>query len=149
MRRLFAVITIINVPWQLLIRWEIYTVASVSRILPVYPLANLSKLFWGDYYVHVLFIQLNKITFFHSWFALCPTAGVDFKNSYDEWCILMQKAQDSARCLLKEYDDRFAGLKVLVLHLVLLQCKFITLINICEQWVFVLYANVWVLNHLP
>ena len=50
----------------------------------------------------------------------------------------MQKAQDSARCLLKEYDDRFAGLKVLVLYLVLLQCKFITLINICEQWVFVL-----------
>ena len=60
----------------------------------------------------ILFIQLNKITCFHFWFALCPTAGVDFKNSYDEWCILMQKAQDSARCLLKEYDDRFAGLKV-------------------------------------
>lgn len=88
-------------PYSCISLWKLY-----------YPLANLSKLFWGDYSMDILFIQLNKITCFHSWFALCPTAGVDFKNSYDEWCILMQKAQDSARCLLKEYDDRFAGLKV-------------------------------------
>ena len=41
------------------------------------------------------------------------TASVDFKNSYDEWCIVIQKAQDKARCLLKEYDQKFLPLKVL------------------------------------
>lgn len=40
------------------------------------------------------------------------TASVDFKNSYDEWCIVIQKAQDKARCLLSEYDQKFLSLKV-------------------------------------
>ena len=40
------------------------------------------------------------------------TASVDFKNSYDEWCVVIQKAQDKARCLLKEYDQKFVSHKV-------------------------------------
>ena len=39
-------------------------------------------------------------------------ASVDFKNSYDEWCVVIQKAQDKARFLLKEYDQKFVALKV-------------------------------------
>ena len=51
------------------------------------------------------------------------TASVDFKNSYDEWCIVIQKAQDKARCLLKEYDQKFLPLKVLNSTLILIFTK--------------------------
>ena len=71
------------------------------------------------YSAGVLFSQtvsiLNTVCFFFLSFSLSFsywTASVDFKNSYDEWCIVIQKAQDKARCLLSEYDQKFIPLKV-------------------------------------
>lgn len=72
--RLFEVITIIiiNVLCQLMIEWEIHTVFSGIY----YPLANLSKLFWGDHSMHTLFYtQLNKITFFILDKCFLPISG--------------------------------------------------------------------------
>ena len=51
------------------------------------------------------------------------TASVDFKNSYDEWCIVIQKAQDKARCLLSEYDQKFLPLKVNIINYFLCYTK--------------------------
>ncbi|KAK2561427.1 hypothetical protein P5673_015950 [Acropora cervicornis] len=67
------------------------------------------------WYMEHFHLKGDRVVFIHAFDPVpmqsAKHTGVDFKNSYDEWCILMQKAQDSARCLLKEYDDRFAGLK--------------------------------------
>jgi len=59
------------------------------------------------YKVGVMLSQTIQNKVFFLW-----TASVDFKNSYDEWCIVIQKAQDKARCLLSEYDQKFIPLKV-------------------------------------
>lgn len=68
-----------------------------------------------NWYMEHFHLKGDRVVFIHAFDPVpmqsAKHRGVDFKNSYDEWCILMQKAQDSARCLLKEYDDRFAGLK--------------------------------------
>ena len=62
---------------------------------------------------HVLFAVYSwSFTINNCFSFFCWTASVDLKNNYDEWCVLIQKAQDKARGLLKEYDEKFASLKV-------------------------------------
>ena len=62
---------------------------------------------------HVLFAVYSwSFTINNHFSFFCWAASVDLKNNYDEWCVLIQKAQDKARGLLKEYDEKFASLKV-------------------------------------
>lgn len=68
-----------------------------------------------NWYLEHLHLKGDRVVFIHAFdpppMQSAKHTSVDFKNSYDEWCIVIQKAQDKARCLLSEYDQKFLPLK--------------------------------------
>ncbi|CAH3154165.1 unnamed protein product [Porites evermanni] len=68
-----------------------------------------------DWYLAHLHLKGDRVVFLHAFdpppMQSAKHTSVDFKNSYDEWCVVIQKAQDKARFLLKEYDQKFVALK--------------------------------------
>ncbi|CAH3124444.1 universal stress protein in QAH/OAS sulfhydrylase 3'region-like [Pocillopora verrucosa] len=68
-----------------------------------------------SWYLDHLHSKGDRVVFIHAFdpppMQSAKHTSVDLKNNYDEWCVLIQKAQDKARGLLKEYDEKFASLK--------------------------------------
>lgn len=68
-----------------------------------------------NWYVEHLHVQGNKVVFIHAFdpppMQSARHTSVDLRNGYDEWCRLIERAQHKARCLLQEYDTKFASLK--------------------------------------
>ena len=65
-------------------------------------------------------------------FLLLNLASVDLRNGYDEWCRLIERAQHKARCLLQEYDTKFASLKVII-NMVCMAPRALSLYNYWEN----------------